>query len=69
MPPINQTRVGRERDYQREYMREYRKILSNKELERERDRTRKYHMRIFKAKVRNIKQKATRINQLLKIAV
>jgi hypothetical protein len=45
MSPINQTRKGRERDYQREYMREYRKNIFNKHMEQKRDRLRKKNLK------------------------
>ena len=73
MPSINRTRVGRERDYQREYMREYRKCPVKKSEEQKRDRDRKRRMKIvpdkhFIKKVTMIKRKAAFINLILKTA-
>jgi len=69
MPPINQRRVGRERDYQREYMRQYRKDEIKKREEQKRDRLRKKRIKVdnkFQAKVIMIKQRAVKIEQFLK---
>lgn len=68
MPPINQIRKGRERDYQREYMREYRKSEIKKTEEQQRDRVRKRINKEFKNKVLMIRQLAATIDSLLKTA-